>query len=296
MRMLSFGLFAALCAGLVCLPTTALSAKSQPVFAWTVKSKTAQVVLLGSIHVASADTYPLDPRIEKAFGAADTLVLETDMDPMAMQRAAMSMQAAAMYTPPDGLARHVDAPTVQRVTKAFAQLGLPGAMVNVMKPFMLAMTLSLTKMQKLGFRPDLGIDRHFYNLAQQHDKKVLALEAIEEQVALLTGMPESIQVAMLKQTIDELPQLKTTMDRTFAAWKKGDDRTIHELLVAPSKKRYPTVHQRLIVDRNRRMADKVAGYLKGKGRIFVVVGSAHLIGSDSILAMLKKKGHRATRL
>ena len=51
-------------------------AAAKPVFLWELRSPTATVYLLGSVHVASGDMYPLDARIERAFQKSETLVLE----------------------------------------------------------------------------------------------------------------------------------------------------------------------------------------------------------------------------
>ena len=296
MRLLASLLLGTLAATLALhTPVTHAKPASTKVMAWRLKKGAAQVTLLGSVHVARKDVYPLDPRIEKAFAQSETLVLETSMDPATMQQAAMSMQRAALYVPPDRLDKHVPAETINALRPAFAELGLPPQMVLMMRPFMVAMTVTLTKLASLGFHPELGIDQHFYEAAKGK-KKVEALETVEEQVALLTGMDEPTQVAMLKQTAQDLAELGPTMGKAFEAWKRGDVKALDKLLVAPTRKAYPAVHKRMITDRNRRMADKIAGYLKGAGNTFVVVGSAHLIGPDSIVRMLKKRGFSASQL
>jgi uncharacterized protein YbaP (TraB family) len=54
---------------------------------------------------------------------------------------------------------------------------------------------------------------------------------------------------------------------------------------------FPDVFQRLFVDRNRRMATAIDGYLRTTGEYFVVVGSGHLVGPEGILDLLRAKGH-----
>lgn len=266
----------------------------KPVFLWEVHSPTATVYLLGSIHIASGDIYPLDARIERAFQASDTLVLETDLDDASQARAAGMLQQAGTYTPPDSLESHVDAATLTALSKSIAGMGLPVEAFFSMRPWMVSLTLTLARLQALGYRPDLGIDQHFRSAAGA--KKLGSLETVDQQVALFRDMTESLQSAALRQTLEELGQLRDIMQRAFSAWRVGDAVGLEALLVAPTRKDYPELYRRLFVERNRRMADAVEAHLKGKGTIFVVVGSGHLVGSDSVLHLLQTRGHKTRQL
>jgi uncharacterized protein YbaP (TraB family) len=266
----------------------------KPVFLWEVRSPSATVYLLGSIHIASGDMYPLDARIEHAFQAADTLVLETDLDEPSQARAAALLQQAGTYTPPDSLESHIDAATLAALSQSIASMGLPVEAFFSMRPWMVSLTLTLARLQALGYRPDLGIDQHFRGAAGA--KKLAALETVDQQVALFGDMTESLQNAALRQTIEELGTLRDIMQRAFGAWRTGDALGLEALLVAPTRKDYPELYRRLFVERNRRMADAVETYLKGKGTIFVVVGSGHLVGSDSVLHLLQTHGHKTKQL
>ena len=48
--------------------------------------------------------------------------------------------------------------------------------------------------------------------------------------------------------------------------------------------------EQIIDRRNLRMTDKIRMLLKGKEKFFVVVGAAHYVGEQGIVAMLKKDG------
>ncbi len=268
------------------------TASAPKTFMWKVRSKTATVYVLGSIHVATPDVFPLDPRIERAFAASDTLILEAPLDAESMQRGAQSLQRSATYTPPDRLDKHLDPETMKKLEQALGQLGLPAPMFQMLRPWMISMTLSLTQLAKLGYRTDLGIDMHFHKRASSagEKKQIGALETIEEQVAVMRDMREATQVKMLQQTLDELHLTESLMTKTFAAWKRGDTRELDALLVEPSRRSYPVVHRRLLLDRNVRMANGIKKRLEGKGTVFVVVGSAHLVGKGSVLSLLKKRG------
>jgi uncharacterized protein YbaP (TraB family) len=52
----------------------------------------------------------------------------------------------------------------------------------------------------------------------------------------------------------------------------------------------PAFRTALIVNRNRAWADEIEQRLHGAGRIFIAVGAAHLIGDDSVVALLRARG------
>ena len=268
--------------------------KPEPLFLWQVRSASATVYLLGSVHVASAAMYPLDPRIDRAFDSADTVVFETPMDASAQQQAATLMQTAGLYTAPDSLDKHVDAKTLARLDEALRALGLPLQVVLTMRPWLASLTLTILKLQTLGYQADLGIDQHYHAAAGK--KRVAALETLEQQVALFRDMPEAAQVAALRQTLDQLHELPDMMRRATETWRRGDITAFEKLLIEPTRKQYPALYRRLLVERNRTMASAIDGYLKGRGTTFVVVGGGHLVGADSIVRMLESKGHKPKQL
>jgi uncharacterized protein len=266
-------------------------AKAAPLFLWQVKSATATVYLLGSVHVANEAMYPLDARIDEAFRSADTLVFETPMDASAQQRAAALLQGAGLYAPPDSLDKHLDEKTMTRLDTALRKLGLPLQAVVTMRPWLASLTLTLLKLQTLGYEPALGIDRHLHAAAGK--KRVAALETIEQQVGLFRDMPDAAQIAALRQTLEQLEELPDLMRRATEAWRRGDTVAFEKLLIEPTRKEYPELYRRLLVERNRRMTATIDGYLTGKGTTFVVVGGGHLVGGDSVVRMLAARGYKA---
>jgi hypothetical protein len=271
-----------------------VSAQSPPVqtktFLWKIASPTATVHLLGSVHVASQDIYPLDPRIESAFQRAQTLVLETSLDPAAQMQVGQKMAAAGIYPPGDSIDLHLDRETLGLLQQRLKKSGAPFTTLRSYRPWFAAVILVLAEMQRLGYHPHLGIDTYFAERAKDR-KRVVGLETIDEQVALFSGMSDTLQEGMLKDALTKLDELGALMAKAQSQWRTGDAKAIDELMVAPMRRDFPDVFQRLFVDRNRKMASAIEGYLKTTGEYFVVVGSGHLIGPAGILDLLQAKGY-----
>src|SRR6185369_730536 len=108
----------------VFLFSTAAFAQSGRPFMWVTKSDTATVYLLGSMHAAQTDLYPLDERIENAFAKSDALVVEVDESEINTQ-AALQFAAKGMYPPGDQLDKHISAKLLEATDARFQKLGLP---------------------------------------------------------------------------------------------------------------------------------------------------------------------------
>ena len=54
----------------------------------------------------------------------------------------------------------------------------------------------------------------------------------------------------------------------------------------------PLMYQRLLVERNRNWLPRIEALFARPRPAFVVVGAAHLVGPDGLIAMLRAKGVR----
>ena len=102
----------------------------------------------------------------------------------------------------------------------------------------------------------------------------------------------------LVSAFGDLELLKGEINEILKAWDKGDTKTM-ESFVSKSLQddlRMLPIYEKLIFERNKNIASKIEGYLKTKEHYFVVVGTAHLVGKDGIIEILKKKGYLVEQL
>ena len=119
------------------------------------------------------------------------------------------------------------------------------------------------------------------------------LETAVEQIDYLAGLPLDVQVSQLQQTLTEGDAELREVREIAAAWRAGDTASIERLLLKGMKES-PAYYQSLVVDRNRRWIPRIESCLS-TGSCFIVVGAAHMVGSDGLIAMLKQKGYRITQ-
>jgi hypothetical protein len=178
------------------------------------------------------------------------------------------------------------------------KLGLPAAQLEQMKPWLLSISLSSLSLIKLGYSPDMGIDRHFVKAAKDK-KEILELESMEYQIKLLSGLSEELQLKFLELTLEEADKAKERMEKIVGAWSKGDAATLEDEMLkkrAAKNAAQAEFQAKLIDERNVTMAKKIGEYLKTKDVHFVVVGSAHLIGEKGIVRLLEKDGFKVEQL
>jgi uncharacterized protein len=287
----------ALVAALITLATAA-SATAQPRpaprgFIWTAEKDGKTSWLVGSLHVLTADAHPLPATMEQAFGRARTLMEEMDVNDITSPEIMGAVAAKGLFMDGQNLETVLPRDTYAKLAQRMTSTGLPIEMVKMMRPWMVDLTLSASAMQRAGFDPELGIDVHYRRKAAQNGMALTMLETAAEQIDYLAGLPMDVQVAQLKKTVDEGDTELKEVREIAAAWRAGDAAAIERLLLKGMKDS-PAFYQSLLVDRNRRWLPRVESCLS-TGSCFIVVGAAHMVGGDGLIAMLKAKGYKITQ-
>ena len=158
-----------------------------------------------------------------------------------------------------------------------------------MKPWMVSLTIQTLALQRIGFDPAFGIDKHFQDAASKAGKRFLALETAAEQIEFLDRLSPKMQDQMLRESIESADAEQAEIKAIAAAWRAGDAAAV-ERLALESLKDAQEVYQSLLVDRNRRWLPKIESCVQGRS-CFVVVGAAHLVGSEGLVALLKQRGY-----
>src|SRR3954447_1641478 len=264
-------------------------------FGWKATGKGGTIYLVGSIHVMSESFYPLNPALEAAFKDSDLLVEEVDLAEMLDPTAQLAILSRGMLPSTQSLDKLLSPATMALVKKAAGDLGSAGGPLMRFKPWMLAIALQGMELAKAGFDPALGLDQHFYEEAQQAGKPVQGLETFDYQISRFDGMTMEQQERLLAETLKELETETATVGKLGDAWKAGDLATLEQITLADLKSD-PLMYQRLLVERNNNWMPKIEALFARRGRALVVVGAAHLVGPDGLLAKLKAKGYTIEQL
>jgi uncharacterized protein len=260
-------------------------------FMWTVSAAGAPpTYLMGSLHVLTPEYYPLNPRIDAAFARSTVLVEEVDLDEMTSPTTAMALLGKAMFTDGRTLDQVIAPELYQTVVTRAEKAGLPAVAIQRMKPWMAAVTLTMPALKAEGFNANLGVDRHFFDRAKTAGLERRGLETVAYQFDRLDQMSPGLQEAMLRSVVADLDAQLANVREMADAWARGDTATLEKHLLAALKES-PELYERLLVERNRNWVEPVERCLLQKTACFVVVGAAHLVGPDSLVAMLRKRGY-----
>ena len=263
---------------------------------WEAKGKNGSAYLLGSIHVADKQMYPLPLEIESAFLASDTLAVEADVGESEQAALQQKLLASAIYTDGTTLQSHVSKRTYGAVSKRLTEDGLDIKKLAMLKPWMVAMTMTAIAAQKMGLDPKLGLDMHFLNAARGQ-KSIVEIESIDEQIKLFNALSADQQDAFLLATANEIGKLKPQIQKLFQAWNAGDA-TAMDAIAHEDEKEHPELKptmDAILTKRNKTMADRIAQFLESGRTYFVVVGSAHYVGDAGIVALLRAQGYEVTQ-
>ena len=287
-----------LCAFLLLLASLASfgqASAQEKSFLWKVRSEGNSIYILGSIHFLKKESYPLKKSIEQAFDAATKLVLEIDLQSVTPEKTRQVTLEKGVFRDGTTLQQSVAKETYDLTEQRARELGIDLRAMNPLKPWLVALTLTTMKLQKLGFDPGYGIDRHFAERARRSGKSTSGLESLEFQLGLFDGMTRRDQEMMLRETLKELDQLDQGVEQIVQLWLKGDAGSLEEWLLAGMRE-YPEVREKVIVERNRRWLPQIEKMITQGESAMVVVGAAHLVGREGVIELLKERGYTVEQL
>lgn len=262
--------------------SSAALAKITPAI-WKVEHQGTTSYLLGSIHVGDSDWYPFPYHIAQAFKASDKLVVELNTSQN------LTNMTKQMMLPAGQTLQSVMSPSVySQFESHIKSMGIPTVSVVHYKPWAAATVIAVLPYLKAGLEPQFGVDVQFLSRAKKRQMPIIELETAQFQIDLLSSLfsDEQMIVDLIKQPVNESYKL-------IGFWKTGDMDRLDQLM-----KTQMTLTQRqlMLTQRNKQWVKKLAPMFQSHQSHFVVVGAAHMVGSDGIPALLKDSGIKVDRI
>lgn len=256
---------------------------------WKAQAGGAPVYLMGSVHVLSEAEYPLPEVMEQAFNQSEKVYFEMHFDSVATPQAAALMMSRVQLPAGQSLKSLMDGETWQRAEKLAADLGMNLERMNGYQPWFVASSLMMASLGRHGFNPQYGLDMHFFGRAKEEGKAIAGLETLAFQLGLFSGLADSMQSSLMRQTLDELAVIDTEFDRLVGLWKTGAADSLEALLLKGFAED-PAFYEAFLVKRNQSWMPTIQGLLQGDVPAVVVVGAAHLVGEHGVVALLRSRG------
>lgn len=259
---------------------------------WRVRQGAGTVYLAGSIHVLPAGA-TLPPPYQRAYEEAEGLMMEVDLGALESPEGLGTFLGEVMVRallPPDRSLRTLVGPERwARLLAALRPTGLPAEGLDRFEPWMVSLMLTAMALQQGGFEAESGVEGQLLRQASRDGKPIAALETLDQQLALFDGLPEADQVAMLDQTLAESALLSGPIAAIEAAWRRGDQAALQDVLHRSMPEGSPA-RSRFLSQRNQAWLQGIEARLRRPDDTLVVVGALHLLGDDGLVALLRQRG------
>ncbi|WBO23483.1 TraB/GumN family protein [Sphingomonas abietis] len=262
---------------------------------WRLQKGPSTIYLFGTIHALPPHFDWETPAIQAALTSADRLVLEAviDQDPTKSAAALFRMGMAPGPVPP--LADRVDPQYRDRLAAMEKKSAVPAATLDKMKTWAAGLVLFGTTIQTLGVSSADGVEEHLKAQFRASGKPIEGLETLDQQLGFFDTMSEAQQREFLQGVTDQNADDVADFGKMLGAWAHGNEKGIAASFDKDMKKS-DALRTVLIARRNAHWADALVARLAMPGTQFVAVGAGHLVGSDSVQAMLAKLGYKAVRV
>ncbi|BCN23487.1 TraB/GumN family protein [Vibrio alfacsensis] len=248
---------------------------------WLAKKGEIEYMIIGSVHVGDSSMYPLPKAVTQFLDNSDGLIIEANIHDA----------KNVIYPAPTIYAKDVLSKKERMHLAAIAtELGFQERQLLDAPPWASALTIQMSLMNQLGYKPDQGVDMHLIDLAETKHIDVIPLESLQFQIDLLTSQPDGGKELLLA-SIDEFDGGEKLVQCLIDSWKNGDGQSLEQ--VAMSEESSDAFNEAFLYARNRDWAEKLTtGSVlpKKMGRYTIVVGSLHLLGKDNLIELLEKQG------
>lgn len=250
--------------------------------------------ILGSHHLAPLSVIDSIPGLSSALSSVDALIGEINTSSLSSPNEMQDIMRV-MTAPPDSTLDKVLSPDeLDRLAQAFSRYSSPvlsaaPQMLHPMKPAVVDNLLAqLISSSVCGDIPSENIDMAMQSRARDLGIQILPLETALEQAQLLYGTPIPSQAQALIATIDHLDIIE---EQIAALSKAYADRDITAILDAmhQSFDDDPASFRRLVSDRNAAWLPILIAEMHRRP-VMIVVGAAHLPGSDGLIEGLRGAG------
>lgn len=255
--------------------------------------------VFGTIHVGRADFYPFDDKVLQPLQHSSAIALE--IDPGNTHGLAALMTKYGIYADGKSPAQELPQPLQKQLDPLLEKYGLTPAAVANMRPWLLATVLGISEYTYQGYLPQYGVDSTLAAFAKSHHKPLVELETAEQQLSLLGKLTSTEQLQFLQDSIDEIqdPEKAQRSLQLITLWRIGDVDGLTAMLAELTSDDTFTgkfVQRALLDERNPGLADGIAKLANTTPHAFVGIGMLHLVGKNSVLAILQQRGYTVTRI
>ena len=258
---------------------------------WRITRDGRTSFLYGTLHVGKPGWRRLGPQISAALRAADVLALEIDPSDPALAAAMAELQLKGALPPA----------LQQRLDGAYARACVAPESLATLHPVLQATTLMVMEARWLGMDPSLAMEQLLLAQARASGRRVVALETVAQQKAVLVPADPAEALLTLDQSLTQLEDqsARRVLERLARAWEQGDLATLedHASWCECSHSEADQAAMRKLNDeRNGPLADAIEAQHRQGRRVFAAVGALHMTGPQALPLLLAQRGFKVERV
>ncbi len=262
---------------------------------WKVSDADSTVYLAGSVHLLRKSDLPIPGAYARVYEDSEEVIFEVDMATMSDPLMVVKLQKLGMLPQGETLEDHLSEKTMTALRAYLKASGIPSVMMEKMKPGMLLITISSIEAMKLGASPEHGVETTLYKRCIEDGKPSSGLETLEYQLGRFNALTDEEVDKELAESLGKIDEMADMLDELIQAWKSGDTKRIDQILKEQMVEDSP-IEKLLLTDRNKNWIPAIEKALAGKKNTMFLVGAAHLIGENSVVAILQRKGLKVEQL
>jgi uncharacterized protein YbaP (TraB family) len=262
---------------------------------WKISGVGTTLYIFGSVHVLKPGTSWIDDNLRQKISSATAIYLEVSPAEQQPLFVAGLVLRYGILAKGDSLKNHLPAKVYAEVGAAFRAHGMPEKVYDSFKPWTAEVAYSSLKFLDAGYKGENGVEATIAALAQAKGIRTEGLETAEFQIALLASLTDQEATQMLKEDLAEEDQVQVVLDRLTKSWSSGDVADFAAYFDG-STADHPKLRKKIIDDRNAAWVPKIQAIMGKPGTYIVVVGTGHLVGPQSLIAMLRSAGLQVERV
>lgn len=242
--------------------------------------------VFGTIHVDDPDILDLPAEVARRLDDSTRYVMEMVPADDDLQ----TFSQAMFFQDGQRLDQLLSPDTYTRTLAILENYSMSPEVATLLKPWAAFMLMSYPdNMQTV-------LDMSLLERARRNGAAISGLETIDEQIDIFSHMSLSDQTRILTDTVCHYENTGEDFSMMKSLYRARDLEALAnygQRYRFEDNSAYDAIHARLIVERNRRMVDRLEPLL-GEGVVFVAVGAMHLPGDQGILNLLEKRDFTLT--
>lgn len=262
------------------------------------KDSNVNVYLLGSIHAAQDNIYPLNDTIMKAYKNSDYLAVEVDTVALTENlNLQLELSGKLLYDDGTTIKDELGDELYDKMVSFLREKKSYVPLYDNYRPAFFESLFENYVIEDADMDSNEGIDMHFLTLAKEDKKDILEIETAESQYDLLLSNPIELDKMMIDEYVSEYDVAILEMKNLYDSWKSGNIEklestfAIDDNLPEDEAKLITDYNKALINDRNYIMASALEDYISEDKNVFCVVGVGHLIGDEGIISLMEDSGY-----